>query len=108
VLEADPPAVRLHRLIRAHWIASSGYSFPSGHSISAMFFATFFLAMGLSWLSMPRLLLFYLLLPWAVGVCYSRTILQVHTPMDITVGGLEGLLLGVLAFVLVRACLRAM
>jgi phosphatidylglycerophosphatase B len=105
VLEAEPPPVSLHRLIREHWIESIGYSFPSGHALSAMFFATFFLAMGLSWLSMPRLLFLYLLLPWAVWVCYSRLILRVHTPTDITAGGLAGLLLGVLAFVLVTAAI---
>ncbi len=102
VLEADPPPVRLPRLIREHWIEVTGYSFPSGHSLSAMFFATFFMAMGLTYLSMPRRLFCYLLLPWAVCVCYSRFILGVHTPTDISVGGLEGLLLGALAFVLVK------
>ncbi|MDZ7288466.1 MAG: phosphatase PAP2 family protein [candidate division KSB1 bacterium] len=107
VLEGTPPAVRLHPLIRAHWVESTGYSFPSGHAISAMFFATFFLAIGLSRLSRPRRRLLYLLLPWAVCVCYSRAILRVHTPMDIAVGGLEGLVLGVLAFVLTQASLTA-
>jgi len=105
VLAAEPPPVPLHRLIREHWIESTGYSLPSGHAFSAMFFATFFLAMGLSWLSMPRLLFPYLLLPWAVCVCYSRLILRVHTATDISVGGLVGLLLGALAFVLVTAAI---
>jgi phosphatidylglycerophosphatase B len=107
VLQADPPAVRLHHLIREHWIEETGYSFPSGHAFSAMFFATFFFAMGVTWLSMPRLLFFYLLLPWAVCVCYSRLILQMHTAADVSVGALAGLLLGALAFVLMRASITA-
>ena len=92
---------------RHSWIEETGYSFPSGHSFSAMFFATFFLAMGVSHISTKRLRLFYLLLPWALAVCYSRPILRVHTPTDITVGGLEGLVLGFLAFLFVRAGLTA-
>lgn len=107
VLDADRPAIRLHHLIREHWIDETGYSFPSGHAFSAMFFATFFFAMGVNWLVMPRLLFFYLLLPWAVCVCYSRIILQMHTAADVSVGGLAGLLLGALAFVLVRASITA-
>jgi phosphatidylglycerophosphatase B len=107
ILETEPPVLPLHRLIRKHWIAATGYSFPSGHAFTAMFFATFFFAMGLTWLSMPRLLFSYLLLPWAVYVCYSRLVLQMHTTVDICVGGLLGLLLGVLAFVLVRISITA-
>jgi phosphatidylglycerophosphatase B len=107
VLEADPPVIRMHHLIREHWIEETGYSFPSGHSFSAMFIATFFLAMGLTWFSLPRLLPFYLLLPWAVCVSYSRPMLWLHTPADIAAGGLEGLVLGVVAYVLARGSLAA-
>jgi phosphatidylglycerophosphatase B len=107
VLAAEPPPVRLPRLLREHWIESTGYSLPSGHSFTAMFFATFCLAMGTTLLAIPRLLFSYLLLPWAVCVCYSRLILRVHTAMDISVGGLTGLLLGVLAFVVARAGITA-
>ncbi len=103
ILEAEPPVLPLHRLIREHWIATIGYSFPSGHAFTAMFFATFFLAMGLIWLSVPRLLFFFFLLLWAVCVCYSRLILQMHTAADVSVGGLAGLLFGVLVFLLVHA-----
>jgi len=107
VLEAEPPPVKLSAAIRDHWIEETGYSFPSGHSLSAMFFAAFFLAMGVSYISTRRLWLFYLLLPWALAVCYSRLILRVHTPTDVTVGGLEGLVLGFAAFLFVRAGLTA-
>jgi phosphatidylglycerophosphatase B len=95
----------LNPSVRDHWIAETGYSFPSGHSFSAMLFATFFLAMALAYASQPRLWVFYLLVPWAVGVCFSRLILRVHSPTDICVGGSEGLVMGLIAFLLVRKAL---
>lgn len=107
VLEAEPPPLKLHRLIKEHWIATIGYSFPSGHAFASMFFASFFLATGMTLASTPRRICFFLLLPWAVCVAFSRVVLWVHTPKDICVGGLLGLLFGLLAFVLVRASLRA-
>ena len=106
-LETEPPPVKLGPAIRDHWVEETGYSFPSGHAFAAMFFATFFLSVGVSYISTPQRRLFYLLLPWALAVCYSRLTLRVHTPTDITVGGLEGLVLGFGAFLLVRAILTA-
>ena len=108
VLEAAPSPVKLSHAIREHWIEETGYSFPSGHSFSSMFFATFFLAIGVSYISTRRLWLFYLLLPWALAVCYSRPILRVHAPTDILIGGLEGILLGFVAFFLVRVGVTAL
>ena len=103
VLEAEGfDAVALHPWIREHWIAETGFSFPSGHSFAAMTFATFFLAMGLVHLDGPRLSPFYLLLPWAVLVCYCRTILRVHSTTDVTCGALLGVVVGITTFVVVR------
>jgi membrane-associated phospholipid phosphatase len=102
------PEVPLHDRVRDHWISETGYSFPSGHSFSAMLCATFFLAMGLSHFSGRRLWVFYLLVPWAVAVCFSRPILRVHSPTDICIGGLEGIVAGVLAFLLVRGILAVL
>jgi phosphatidylglycerophosphatase B len=107
VLEAAPPPVPMSPAIREHWLKETGYSFPSGHAFAAFFFAAFFLAMSVSYIATRRRWLFYLLLPWAVAVAYSRPILRVHTPTDITVGGLEGLVLGLAAFFLVRAGLTS-
>jgi len=106
-LETEPPPLKLGPAIRDHWIEETGYSFPSGHAFAAMFFATFFLSVGVLYISTPQRWLSYLLLPWALAVCYSRLILRVHTPTDITVGGLEGLVLGFVALLLVRAILTA-
>ena len=93
LLQAPKP-ILLTTSIEAHWIHETGFSFPSGHSFSAMFFATFLLMIGATYLFTKRLWLFYLLLPWAVAVCYSRLILRVHTPTDISVGGLQGIVIG--------------
>lgn len=60
VLETEPPPVELAPAVRRHWIQETGYSFPSGHSFAAVFFATFFLAMGVSYTRAPRVWLFYL------------------------------------------------
>lgn len=106
VLNSRPSPVSLSRSIEAHWIEETGFSLPSGHAFAAMFFATFFLMLAATYLSFQKLWLFYALLPWALAVCYSRPILRVHTPMDITIGGLQGLLLGLLAWLVTRLLLR--
>ena len=101
--DAEPP---MDDHIRRHWIHESGYSFPSGHSFSAMLVATVFLALGLSYVRQLRLWVFYALPVWAVAVCYSRPILRVHSPTDVCAGGLEGIVCGVLVFLLVRWLLK--
>lgn len=92
----------LHDRIRAHWIAETGYSFPSGHSFAAMLFATFFLALARTYFVGTKRRIFCLLILWAVAVCLSRAVLRVHSATDICVGGLEGVLGGILAFWLVH------
>jgi membrane-associated phospholipid phosphatase len=93
--------------VRDHWIHMTGYSFPSGHSFASMLLATFFLAMALWLLPPDRARPFFLLLPWAVAVCWSRVILRVHSPVDVSFGALQGIVVGVLAFLLVRALLQS-
>ena len=92
--------------VKNHWLAETGYSLPSGHSFSAFFFATFFLCLACTFVVSKRRLYFYLLLPWALLVCYSRLILRVHTPADITLGGGLGILAGVCAWLLARTIIR--
>lgn len=106
--EVLTPDVPLHERVRGHWIAETGYSFPSGHSFAAMMFATLFLALGLSHFSGKRLWVFYLVVLWAVAVCFSRPILRVHSPADVCIGGLGGVVAGVLAFLLVRGLLAVL
>lgn len=93
--------------VRDHWAHMTGYSFPSGHSFAAMLLATFFLGIALSYLPPRRAGVFYLLVPWAVLICYSRVVLRVHSPTDVAFGALQGILVGILALVVVRAILGA-
>ncbi len=106
VLSRVPSPVPLSSSIEAHWIEETGYSFPSGHSFSAIFFATFLLMIAATYLTTKRLWMFYALLPWALAVCYSRPILRVHTPTDITLGGLQGLAVGLVAWAVARTLIR--
>lgn len=106
VLNQNPAPVSLSTRIESHWVAETGFSFPSGHSFAAFLFATFFLFTAVSVLSSKRLWLFCLLLPWAVAVCYSRSILRVHTPADIATGALQGIVLGMVSWLVVRVSMR--
>jgi hypothetical protein len=74
--------------------------------VVAMLFATFLLAISATYLATKRRWLFYALLPWALAVYYSRPILRVHTPTDITIGGLEDLVLGLMAWAIARMLIR--
>ena len=102
VLNQEPTSVALSERIERHWIAETGYSFPSGHSFGAMFFATFLMMIGASYIGGKRLWFFYPLLPWVLAVCYSRSILRLHTPTDITVGSLQGIAVGLIAYFVAR------
>ena len=106
VMNSAAGAVPLSPSIEAHWIHETGYSFPSGHAFSAMFFAAFFLAIAATYSTKKRLRVFYMLLPWALAICYSRSILRVHTPADIEVGSLMGLVVGILAWAAARKLIR--
>ncbi len=106
-LEKDPAPVRLSAAIEEHWIHETGYSFPSGHAFSSMFFASFLLAIAVTYASRKRYWIFYIVLPWALGVCYSRSILRVHTPADIAMGSLLGVLAAIAAWAAVRRLIRA-
>lgn len=106
VLARDPTPVPLSSSIENHWLKETGYAFPSGHSFSAMFLATFFLMTGATCITTRRFWLLYALLPWALAVCYARPILRVHTPMDITLGALQGMVVGVAAYAVIRALMR--
>jgi len=105
VLTDAPASLDLIPAVRAHWIKETGYSFPSGHSLSSMLVATAFLALALLLLPPSRRRWVYVLIPWALGVCYSRAILRVHMPLDIFSGALAGMVLGVVTFLLLRRVL---
>ena len=98
--ELDEPALAPE--VRAHWTHEAGFSFPSGHSGASMTFATMMLALGLAWLKGWRQHVTTALPIWAVLVVWSRPLLRVHSPVDVSVGTLAGFAWGLLAFVLVR------
>ena len=102
------PELHISKEVCGHWASTTqGFSFPSGHAYSAMFLATFFWGLALSVLAGWRLAFFqYLVMPWTVLMAYSRVILRVHSPLDITVGGLLGVIMGLAALLLVRMALR--
>jgi phosphatidylglycerophosphatase B len=105
-LSTAPRPVPLRSSIETHWIEETGYSFPSGHSFSGLFFTTFLLMMAATYLNAKRLWICYVLLPWGLAVCYSRSILRMHTPADITVGGFLGLAAGIMAWAAARMLIR--
>jgi len=78
-----------------HWLYETGYSFPSGHSFNAFLMATL---MGYILLfvytDFRRKLLFLLPFVWAISIAYSRTVLGVHSAIDISIGALMGSCIG--------------
>ncbi|MEM9171787.1 MAG: phosphatase PAP2 family protein [Pseudomonadota bacterium] len=62
------------------------YSFPSGHTLHAVLFASMFAMV------MPATL--WICLPFALLVAISRVVLGLHYPSDVIVGALLGLILG--------------
>lgn len=93
--------------VRAHWIHETGFSFPSGHSQSAMALAAMMAVLGLSWLSGWRRTVTTVMLPvWAVAVVYSRVLLDVHRAIDTTAGTVMGFVWGLLAAMAVGSVLR--
>tara|TARA_B100000676_G_scaffold184380_1_gene181381 strand:+ start:1351 stop:2217 length:867 start_codon:yes stop_codon:yes gene_type:complete len=91
---ANHPLIQsVHPLIRRHWEAQTGFSFPSGHSQNAFLFAIILgyliselIPNGRRWIWIPFL--------WAGAICLSRVALGVHSPLDITIGALTGGLIG--------------
>lgn len=93
--------------VRAHWIHETGFSFPSGHSQSAMALVAMMAALALAWLSGWRLAIAAVVLPiWAVAVAYSRVLLDVHRAIDATAGTLMGFGWGLLAAIAVRSIME--
>ena len=92
--------------VRDHWVKETAFARPSGHSLASLTFATFYLSMALSVFSGWRRWPFHLLVPWALCVCLSRSILGVHWRADILLGGLVGIVLGTGAFLLTNFLLR--
>lgn len=99
-IQSNDIDIPINPLVLSHWFYETGYSFPSGHSIAAMYIATFFLGVTLVLKQKSLMLLFYLLLPWALIVSFSRVILHVHYPIDVMAGSVIGIVTGLVGSVL--------
>lgn len=81
-----------------HWIAESGYSFPSGHSANA-FLIAYILAYSM-YLSRNKAARLLYILPfiWALMVAVSRVAIGAHSALDVSVGAAVGMLVAAMFF----------
>lgn len=95
----------LNQAILKEWIRSAGYSFPSGHSVSAFLVVTLLgyyvlirfkpaPAIGVTRRSGKQLWILGAFYLWAVLVAYSRVLIGVHSAWDISLGALWGSIVG--------------
>jgi phosphatidylglycerophosphatase B len=79
----------LDRKVQKHWVEESGYSFPSGHSFNA-----FLCGCLLAYCVMQGRFrkLYFLPLIWSVMIAVSRVAIGAHSALDVSVGGLLGIL----------------
>ncbi len=79
-----------------HWVAESGYSFPSGHSFNA-FLLSFIMAFSMHHSKNKTARLLYVLpFIWAFMVGISRVAIGAHTPLDVSFGAAMGLFTAVI------------
>ena len=102
-LIVDVTSPNLSTSVRDHWAHETGYSFPSGHSISAATFASAIATLAWFWLGgWRRSIAFFVLPVWAVLIAYTRVLLEVHRPIDVVVGAAIGVLFGTAAGLAIR------
>ena len=98
----------MHPLVTRHWIEETGYSFPSGHAFASMATAMALLLMSLGINRRIHNGIAVSLTMWVLIVCYSRMFLGVHTPVDVIVGVMEGMVGGIACFLMFHAICRRM
>lgn len=88
---------RIDARVLQHWSEESGFSFPSGHSFNAFVLASV-LAFSIRHIRSRSGLNKFYFLPflWAVAVAVSRVAIGAHSALDVTVGGLLGLMVGII------------
>jgi len=79
----------LDQKVQDHWVEESGYSFPSGHSFNA-FLCGCLLAYCVAQGRFRKL--YFLPLVWSVMIAVSRVAIGAHSALDVSVGGLLGIL----------------
>jgi phosphatidylglycerophosphatase B len=101
-----PDAPALAPEVRDHWLAETGWSFPSGHAMVSTGVAVSLAILALAWVGGWRRRVLFIFVLWAIGVCWSRVLLGVHTPVDLVAGVGAGATLGAVAGTLCRRCVR--
>ncbi len=81
-------------IIMKVWLHETGFSFPSGHSTSAFLLTTIIGYLFLSLFKRWKIFFIICIFTWATLIAYSRVLLGVHTPLDVTTGALWGCILG--------------
>ncbi|TLX72250.1 phosphatase PAP2 family protein [Labilibacter sediminis] len=76
------------------WTTETGFSFPSGHSVSAFLLAILMSYIILLHSGNRNKVLIGVFFCWAVLVALSRVMLGVHSPVDISLGAIIGCLWG--------------
>lgn len=91
----------LNDAVLKEWIRSAGYSFPSGHSVSAFLVVTllgYYVLIRFKHVNAKPagrgLWLIGLLYMWAMLIAYSRVLIGVHIAWDISLGALWGSMVG--------------
>jgi len=91
--------LHLRPVVLRHWIAEVGSTFPSGHALNAFIAATLFVGGACAAATRRRRWLAGVWLAWSIAVALSRCLLVVHRPIDVTVGALAGVCVGLLGLV---------
>lgn len=83
----------ISNLIKKVWIKEAGYSFPSGHTVTVFLMMSLLSYIFLKYFKRKHVWVVCLLFLWAVIMAYSRVVIGVHTPLDVTFGALWGSLI---------------
>ncbi|MXV52505.1 phosphatase PAP2 family protein [Pedobacter sp. HMF7647] len=80
----------INQMVRAIAGCGTGFSFPSSHAANHFAIAVFLVTVFRhKWKWITPLALF-----WAASICFAQVYVGVHYPVDVTVGGLLGALIG--------------
>jgi undecaprenyl-diphosphatase len=96
------PCHEPHLSSQVHLIAGCGgsYGFVSSHAANTFALATFLVLLSATW--PERRKVWWIMLPWAFLVSYSRIYAGVHYPADVAGGALLGILLAWLLYWLAK------
>ncbi|MEO8473884.1 MAG: phosphatase PAP2 family protein [Chryseolinea sp.] len=76
-----------------HWMEEVGYSFPSGHSLTAFLLASILSFAIYLYQGQRVTILSFISLMWAATVAFSRVAIGAHTSLDVSAGAALGLII---------------